>query len=896
MNPSPPKARRHARAASVAIVAALLVTSGCSALGSGEEPTTRVLQSVSVQVGGNGSVTAVDGSAVFLDESTGRSRSETVAYETGEVVADLPVRVSTSYQTDERSGQDLADLVGYDGRVEIRIELENLTVAPKTVEYDVAGEARSTPALVGTPLSVAASTTLADVPPENLAFGTGEGTTSGVVAVTNTGETVVQWATVLAPPQTRATTAFTLVADVTDFAIPEIDIAVQAGLHSDLSFEGVVSSAFDGSATSELGMQQRAIGLVTEVNSVLSRAGGTITEVRRDLGDTSKTLGVRAAQRLADSTEALGSEMQTLGKQLGSLQTDLASTVTSTHSGMNSQLSSIVASMTGLLGDTRGTPPRLVTGSGCVAKVEPGEGSGTLYSTFLQLAGQLDGYAEATAECKEEILTEIGATLGPEAPDSDVCAVEGEPSMTCSLFTAKEHVLTSLVDLVDRGDKLVKQLDSADLDNALEQQQLLASDLVKLGTTLADLEDETNSVSEWGKLSAMVAQAQASAQSLEQVHDIAQAALKDFESTDPDALAALPEQLADKVCELGQGAVTIDQQKLDELRGEFVDTKCDGVTPQEYEPANGTLAERLGAQRTSWKSVEALTDPAAQSSALAQLQSTLIEMQSRLNAHHGEIGGGESAAQQLVAQLRALEALAVTHNDALGVSLSALDVREDGLASEITSAFGSAAADAALAVSSDVDDQVRMITDRVGRGNNAIRASYEATVAGLRATSETMLSDAKTQIDDQKSALNEGYGASVASLDERTGLALERIDRSTTASTRDVEAASKMLADSLNRVILDLGDPAVRGSGILGAMSASAAKSSTADFQLALASQQASGFANVRAEDIASIMLRQAQFEAALESASSLPAFHLEIPGGAVAQTIYGFHIGGGDK
>ncbi len=896
MNPSPPKARRHARAATVAIVAALLVTSGCSAFNAGEEPTTRVLQSVSVQVGGNGSVTAVDGSAVFLGESTGRSRSETVAYETGEVVADLPVRVSTSYRTDERSGQDLSDLVGYDGRVEIRIELENLTVAPKTVEYDVAGEARSTPALVGTPLSVAASTTLADVPPENLTFGTGEGTTSGVVAVTNTGETVVQWATILAPPQTRATTAFTLVADVTDFAIPEIDIAVQAGLHSDLSFEGVVSSAFDGSATSELGMLQRAIGLVTEVNSVLSRAGGTITEVRRDLGDTSKTLGVRAAQRLADSTEALGSEMQTLGKQLGSLQTDLASTVTSTHSGMNSQLSSIVASMTGLLGDTRGTPPRLVTGSGCVAKVEPGEGSGTLYSTFLQLAGQLDGYAQATDQCKAEILVEINATLGPDEPSAEVCTAESESSMTCSLFNAKEHVLTSMVELVDQGDELVGQLSTPDLADAVTQQQNLASDLDELGRLLADLEAETNSVVVWNKLSNLVESAQKSAQSLEQVHDTAQAALKDFESTDPDALSVLPEQLADKVCELGQGAAAIDQQKLDELRGEFVDTKCDGVTPQENEPANGTLADKLGAQRRSWESVEARTDPAAQSSALAELQSTLIEMQSRLNTHHGEIGGGESAAQKVVAQLRALEALAITHNDALGVSLSALDVREDGLASEVTSAFGSAAADAALAVSSDVDDQVRMITDRVGRGSNAIRASYEATVAGLRATSETMLSDAKTQIDDQKSALNEGYGASVASLDERTGLALERIDRSTTASTRDVEAASKMLADSLNRVILDLGDPAVRGSGILGAMSASAAKSSTADFQLALASQEASGFANVRAEDIASIMLRQAQFEAALESASSLPAFHLEIPGGAVAQTIYGFHIGGGDK
>ncbi|GAA2843773.1 flagellar biosynthesis/type III secretory pathway chaperone [Leucobacter komagatae] len=895
MYPSPPKPRRVARALSVVTAAAIIATTGCSALGGGSEDTTRVLQSVAVKVGGNGAISGVDSSAVFLDETTGLSRSETIVYETRDVVADLPVRVSTSYRTDEGVGQDLADLDGYDGRVEIRVELENLTVAPMELQYDAAGQSRTSPALVGTPLSIAASTALADVAPENLTFGDGEASTSGVVSVNETGETVVQWATVLAPPQSRATTAFTLAADVTDFTVPAIDIAVQAGLHTDLSFEGTVVSALDASGTSELGMQQRAISLVTEVNGVLSRAGGTITEVRKDLGETSKTLGVRAAKRLADSTEALGAEMQTLGAQLGSLQKDLGSTVTSTHSAMDSQLTQIVGSMNGLLGDTRGTPPRLVTGNGCVAKVEPGTGSGSLYSTFLQLAGQLNGYADATEQCKGEILAEITATLGPDAPDAAVCAAETDTSMTCSLFGAKQHVLTSMADLVQQGDTIVANLSTPALLNAQAAHGALAADLTQLDTLLGKLENEVGDGATWSALSTLLANAVASANPLDDAHTAAQAALADLQKT-PGALGSLPQTLAGRVCDLNDGSNVIDQAQLEMLRGELVGTQCDGVTPQASTPVGGTLESRLDAQRVLWEKVATLTDPTKPQSALSELKATLAELQKRVALEQSQTSGGTSAAQKTIAELRALNDTALGHNTALSTALTDLATRELGLGADIENAFDTVASNAEQAVSADVDQQVRTITERVGRGRDAIEDSYTETVDGLRSTSDTMLRDAKTHIDAQKSALDSGYAKTVAALDERTGQALERIDGSTAASTRDVEAASKMLSDSLNRVILDLGDPAVRGSGILGAMSASAAKSSTADFQLALASQQASGFANVRAEDIAAIMLRQAQFEAALESAATLPAFHLDVPGGASSQTIYAFHIGGGTK
>ena len=94
-------------------------------------------------------------------------------------------------------------------------------------------------------------------------------------------------------------------------------------------------------------------------------------------------------------------------------------------------------------------------------------------------------------------------------------------------------------------------------------------------------------------------------------------------------------------------------------------------------------------------------------------------------------------------------------------------------------------------------------------------------------------------------------------------------------------------------MILDLGDPQVQGSGLLGSMAASAAKADTADYQLALASQSAAGYANIRSEDIAGILLRQAQFQAALEQAETFPAFHIELPSGASWQTVYAFHVGG---
>ena len=80
-----------------------------------------------------------------------------------------------------------------------------------------------------------------------------------------------------------------------------------------------------------------------------------------------------------------------------------------------------------------------------------------------------------------------------------------------------------------------------------------------------------------------------------------------------------------------------------------------------------------------------------------------------------------------------------------------------------------------------------------------------------------------------------------------------------------MEAATTLLTADLRKVLLDLGDRRVGGGGLLGAMATNAATARTADFQLALAGDKATSYANVRSRDIDGLMLRQAQTDAAMQ-------------------------------
>lgn len=218
------------------------------------------------------------------------------------------------------------------------------------------------------------------------------------------------------------------------------------------------------------------------------------------------------------------------------------------------------------------------------------------------------------------------------------------------------------------------------------------------------------------------------------------------------------------------------------------------------------------------------------------------------------------------------------------------------LGTDIKKKFSEAAQETEAQITGELNDSIAGVSTGRDTSVEEIGSSYADLIASLRASAAATVADGTTLVEGQQASLAERHAQTQQSMTERTTAALESIERSTAASTASVEAASAQLNDSLNKVLLDLGDPKVKGSGILGAMSASAAQSDTADFQLAEASQHAAGYANVRDQDISAILLRGAQFRASLDKTEALPPFHLSVPDGATSRTVYSFHIAGATK
>ena len=948
---------------------AALALSACGGPGFDQSAATKVIQSVDVNLDQAGAITEVASNAVYLDELSGKSDNSTETFTIEDVVDDLPVRVSTQYKTDDGAGSDLADLEGHSGRVEIAVTIENLTLNSTELAYDVAGESRESSALIGTPLSVAGSVELQDTAASNVVVDVeADTTTNGVVSQTTDGDAVVQWGTVLAPPQSEATTTFRLVADVDDFSAPEFDLAVQAGFHTDMSFEGMLSSALDTSSSSEYAMQRKAIELVAEINEVLTRAGTTITEIRQNLDHTTDTLGVDAAQQLRQNSDDMVTEMERVGEQLTALEAQVDSSLSGAETAMNSQLSQIVASMNGMMGNTDATPPRLVSGQGCAVTVEDAESNGSLYSTFLILGAQLEGYAQANAECRDEVVSEIQRTLGPEIPDAEIC--KDDSSITCTLFDAQVSVQESLTELVDASKANVEELiDETFASGVLKRSSKIATKIKEMRSKLKEVDEREDKLEAVEKA---VDKLEEIGQDLEALYVYGSGRITALEEH-TGSITGQQSDIADELCGLIKRAESPDElrrkgRKINELHEELVGEPCvtepeDKNSPDPSDPPTGgstaqptvTPTDGETDEPTPEPTDEMTPEPTESSSANdgtlegsdtqpishrvkndepvslnEQMEDFLEQEQSGWNTFLEEIGfdsekegftqfendlrslkdsleaarEGASADHEAVDQ--ALEKIYLIigkdeegeENEESGSTLhsqlhSSLKSLEDNLDSEIGDKFDEFEKNTSEKLPKNIDKQVRVVTDRLNSARDSVVESYNTTISGLATTSDAVVNNTAKQLDDQKASLEEQQGATTEALNKSTTAVLESIHQSTTSSTRDLEGASAQLGASLNNVILDLGDPNIQGSGILGSMSASSAMSDTADYQLALASQRAAGYANVRSEDIAEIMLRQAQFSASLEAASTLPAFHLDVPSGARTHTIYAFRIGG---
>ena len=991
---------------------------------------THVLQNVNLKLASNGNVSAIDTNNIYVNEQEHKSSSKTINFKVKDVINDVPVRVSTQYQSSKGTGTNLKDLNGYSGELTIKVTVENLTLKSQEVSYDAGGTKRTNQALVGVPFTVAGSVSLDNVKSNQIITSgdkTDDSATNGVISTTGDGKANVQWGAILAPPTSGASTSFTLKVNAQDFKAPDFDIAVQPGFASDLSGESVLNNSFNKNDANQVAMLQRTIDLVNNVDSTITSASSQVNELRSSLDNTSDTLGQDAAKNLQANSESLTKRMAELDGQIQSLKDDLAKTADGNKNQLISQLESTVNTMDTLLGDTSQVPNVSVShqnGSCTVDRGAAGGGS-SVYGNLVQLSQILNNYADASGDCQHALADSLRQTIGPDNPSPEVCR-DGS-SVTCSLYGASVTSQASLIGLVANGEKLVNDLQPEYLKGANKNYRALRGEVDNLtkylqsdegkkairdhqqnGDITESLKSSRRSVDELKKTSDELTKA------LNSLHSKAVAARNDV-SGNSNSIDQQNEDIANELCKLSvENGGKLSQEEVDRLRSYLTSTPCGEtprtpqrdqnnqnqgdqntpnnnqngnngnqnnqnqgnqdnnqntpnnnqngqndqngqggaqVTPQNDPTENGqndqngqnqntpnnnqngnnanqggtpvvpaahrfaadklqapegygqAMDERLNNQARAWDEVIKETDLQNPTTPLAQnakgfsdqvnsLDSALSSVE-KAYAGEGDDQNRDRDDRQndpnsLDEKLKSL----TSASDELGKNLDELSSQHSELSEALKNAFKDSADETSKNINNLISQEIRQVSAQGSAGADSIQNSFTSSIYGLAEASNVIVRDAGNSLEAQRRDIAGKVENLKASLDGVTQSSLEQLDARTGSASRDLAGASVLLADDLNKVILDLGDSRVDGSGLLGALKTNAAKAGAADFQLALASQNAQGYTSVRAEDIAAVQLRQAQFKASLEKLKSLPSFHLPDGGKAEVKVVYTFHIG----
>ena len=313
------------------------------------------IQNVSVQVGSDGSITDLSSSTAVQHSSTGLTGT-TTQLDPQSDAAQLPVRVTTVWWMDGRTGTNLASLKGATGRVTIEVNIENLTLKPQEVSIEDQGARYRQYALVGVPLTVTAAANLGqDMLGSVVTAGDDSASaTNGAASQTTTGDAVVQWAALLAPPFLPSMTTFRLVLDASGFTVPDFDITVQPGLTTDPSFEQVLSTA-SGADSSESTREEATLEAVMNVAAQLKQGQDLIEQVYDAISQDASQLGVQTYSQLQTSSDSILSQIDSTKDRLTQLSEQTQSQTTAIQSDMATDLSNLLTSLnTDVLGATDG--------------------------------------------------------------------------------------------------------------------------------------------------------------------------------------------------------------------------------------------------------------------------------------------------------------------------------------------------------------------------------------------------------------------------------------------------------------------------------------------------------------------------------------------------------------
>ena len=920
------------------------------------ENATNVLQNVNIQMGRDGEVSSIESTNIYVNDKDRTSSSSNVQFKPKDVVNDLPVRVSLQYSTERGSGTNLNDLNGYSGEITIKVTVENLTVKTEDVTYDASGTSRTSPAPVGTPFSIAASTVLSGSPTQVITTpDAADSSTNGVVSTNDEGKAVVQWGAISAPPVTGSSSSFVLKVKAKDFSAPTFNISVQPGFASDLSGAGIITNGFTSQDASQVALLQRTIDTVNEVNTTLTSASSQVAQVRQSLDDTSATLGKDTAEHLKTQNESLTKTMQGLQANIESLQKDLSEASRTNNSQLISQLERTVAALHSMLGDTTARPNVSVSHSGgrCVVHREEGASSRSVYGNLVQLSAVLNAYAEASSDCQQDLTASIREIVGPEHPTAETCSSNG--SVTCALFGASVTVQSSLIALVATGEKIVDHLQPEYLKGANNNYSALKRQMDEL---VEQVEKDPSSL-DADAVRSLSEKVSAARQSVNQMKETSSRLIESIKNVHSRAASARAElvdgsgsmsaqnkELAEQLCALStERGGSLSAEQVEHLRGYLTASSCGGaaspsesasVAPSEAPSAEPTategntrvitvenanertytsntpaartpMEERIAAAAAAWDEVLAATsmdDPKeglardakdlndavnAVDGALGEVEKTLNDA---ANAQNQDAEKKEEPTEEAKVSLRDRIHSASDAVNALGKNLEDMTNMQADLSTAIKEAFKESADETRESLTSMISEEIRKVSSDGSSSASAAKEAFSASIAGITDTANTVVQVAGESIEVQHKDMNDRIEGLRQSLDSVTERSLVALSTRAENATRDLAGASVQLNNDLSKLMLDLGDSNAEGAGLLGALKSNSAKAGAADYQLALAMQNAQGYTNLRSEDIAALQKRQAQFKASLQRLRSLPTFHLSNAGSAEVKTVYTFQIG----
>jgi F0F1-type ATP synthase membrane subunit b/b' len=918
-------------------------------LAAADDDPQRVLQSVSVGVGPDGSITGIDSTSISKTDSSDLTTADE-SFDPASVAGDLPVRILTSYRLGERSGTDLSEIVGESGRVEIEVVVQNTTVRPQKLTYDVDSTERSQFALVGAPLTVVATADLGEAGLARVVTDDGgnaasEAATNGVLSRGEDDRVKVQWASLLAPPRLSPSATLRLVQETESFEVPTFDVNVQPGLVTDTSVQNLLESAFSDEAGSTLRLEGRTIALIGQVTGALEVASNGLSDVEQLLDTSARTIGQRTIADLTGSSDRITTELSGLAKDLGTLNDDIDSQLKMTQSSTLSQLEDTVAAIKKRLGDPTTTPePKPIKVTDCAFDfTDKLFGSdATVYAQLLRVKAQLTAIGGASQKCAGVLAEDLREAIGSTDPGY-TCEAASE-ALICALGQTSLSIEQKAVDLSTVGTNVADRFDADrlldvrsgvdDLNETVGGLQSTARGLAngsssldpfleRLGELqggLTDLQAALQPGSSNGipaQLAAINTQARIAQGSLgagagggsvsQQAQDAAERAC-DIAAPVPAAPRPVDDQGASESTD-PPPTPTVDLRE--EVSALLVGRTCAGgntAVPSGY--GGVSVAERadsaLGAVN-EMVGLSDLSDPANPvNQQLSDLRLSVGDLLTLVIGLITDDGAGlKGRVKALADRLDALgvgtdtlpsgtACPAATDDDedaltALNRSFGRLYCKQVGLESYIADQFSNAGT-----VLGDVQDDLADGQEDADSARTSAQDTVDSTTEQLSKRLDKAGNALRTkgarEIAAQRRRLDTEVKTVTQLLSDNIKSAVSLIDSRVRTANGNLGESQQRLVSDLARVLTDIGSR--DGSGLLGALASGASETSLANESIVRVSNTASAFRNLRSAAMEDTLLQQAQLARSLELQQELPAFGLELPAGSRFVSVFSFHVG----